>query len=102
MRVNAIAMGWTLTDSEDKGQSAEKGRGWLAAADAAAPIGRLLRPDDLAATIGHLLSPAATMITGAIVDVCPDFTNGCRRPTAEGLPERPGRHVSGGYHPDAR
>ena len=76
VRVNAVAMGWTLTDSEDAGQRAEKGAGWLAAADAAAPIGRLLRPDDLAATIGHLLSPAATMITGAIVDVCPDFTNG--------------------------
>ncbi|KAJ8605309.1 hypothetical protein CTAYLR_002335 [Chrysophaeum taylorii] len=75
IRVNAVAMGWTLTDNENASQSAINPN-WLAQADASHPFGRILRPVDLAATIGHLLSPAAVMITGTIVDVCPEYISG--------------------------
>ena len=40
IRVNAINVGWMLTDAEDAGQTAEKGEGWLEEADAASPTGR--------------------------------------------------------------
>mmetsp|Transcript_1203 Transcript_1203/g.2017 ORF Transcript_1203/g.2017 Transcript_1203/m.2017 type:complete len:294 (-) Transcript_1203:333-1214(-) len=76
IRVNAINMGWCLTDAEDAGQRAEKGENWLEEADASAPVGRLLRPMDTAASVLHLLSPAATMITGSVLDVAPEFIVG--------------------------
>ena len=43
--------------------------GRLAAADAEAPLGRLLRPDeDIAPMACHLLSDAAAMVTGSVID----------------------------------
>lgn len=40
------------------------------------PMGRLLRPVDIAATVGHLLSDASAMITGTIVDLHPESVSG--------------------------
>lgn len=68
IRVNALAMGWTLTDNENTHQSRHN-PDWLVDAETHHPMGRLLRPVDLVATIGHLLSPASVMITGAIIDL---------------------------------
>lgn len=36
-------------------------------------MGRLLRPVDIAATVGHLLSDASAMMTGTIVDLHPEM-----------------------------
>ena len=75
IRVNQVNMGWCLTDAEDRGQSATN-RFWLAEADAASPSGRILRPEDTAASVLHLLSESASMVTGAILDISPDMLPG--------------------------
>jgi NAD(P)-dependent dehydrogenase (short-subunit alcohol dehydrogenase family) len=41
---------------------------WLADADAGAPLGRLLRPTDIAPMATYLLSDAARMVTGSVID----------------------------------
>lgn len=38
-------------------------------------MGRLLRPVDIASTVGHLLSDASAMITGTIVDLHPELVS---------------------------
>src|SRR5690606_21999079 len=50
IRVNAINMGWTFTECEDKLQKHEKGENWLVESEAKHAMGRLLRPIDIAAT----------------------------------------------------
>ena len=69
IRVNGLNIGWTATEGEhgvqtDTGQAED----WLAAADASRPFGRLLRPDDIAPMVTYLLSDAAQMITGSVID----------------------------------
>ena len=76
IRVNQINMGWCLTEAEDAGQRAEKGDTWLEEADAASPIGRLLRPVDTATSVLHYLSDATAMVTGSIMDISPDVIDG--------------------------
>jgi transaldolase len=76
IRVNAINMGWCLTDKEMQGQNSWKGEGWLETAEKEHPMGRLMRPVDVAGTVGHLLSDAATMLTGAIIDFAPEQITG--------------------------
>lgn len=69
IRVNGLNIGWTATEGEHGVQLAG-GRpdAWLAAADAGAPLGRLLRPDDIAPMVTYLLSDAAKMVTGSVID----------------------------------
>lgn len=77
VRVNAVAMGWCYTENEDKLQAAQTGnQNWVEDADSQQPLGRILRPEDVAPTVGHLLSDAANMITGNIVDLHPEFAAG--------------------------
>jgi NAD(P)-dependent dehydrogenase (short-subunit alcohol dehydrogenase family) len=69
IRVNGLNIGWTATEGEhgvqtDVGQPAD----WLADADAGRPFGRLLRPDDIAPMVTYLLSDAAQMVTGSVID----------------------------------
>jgi NAD(P)-dependent dehydrogenase (short-subunit alcohol dehydrogenase family) len=69
IRVNGLNIGWTATEGEHvvqtgTGQSAD----WLAKADAGRPLGRLLRPDDIAPAVTYLLSDAARMVTGSVID----------------------------------
>jgi NAD(P)-dependent dehydrogenase (short-subunit alcohol dehydrogenase family) len=69
LRVNGLNIGWTATEGEDRvqtatGQPAE----WLGDADASRPFGRLLRPGDIAPMVTYLLSDAAQMITGSVID----------------------------------
>ena len=69
IRVNGLNIGWTATEGEHGVQTGEgQGDDWLAAADASRPFGRLLRPDDIAPAVTYLLSDAARMVTGSVVD----------------------------------
>jgi NAD(P)-dependent dehydrogenase (short-subunit alcohol dehydrogenase family) len=70
IRVNGINLGWADTPGERQmqGVTLGKGDGWLAAAEAAQPFGRLIKPDDVARLTLFLLSDAGGPITGALVD----------------------------------
>jgi NAD(P)-dependent dehydrogenase (short-subunit alcohol dehydrogenase family) len=65
IRVNGLNIGWTATEGEDLVQGGEN---WLAEADASRPFGRLLRPADIAPMVTYLLSDAAQMVTGSVID----------------------------------
>ncbi|TPM06485.1 SDR family oxidoreductase [Mesorhizobium sp. B2-3-11] len=70
IRVNGINVGWTDTPAERIMQAETLGNspGWLDAANAAQPFGRLLKPDDIANLAVFLLSDAAGPMTGAVID----------------------------------
>lgn len=63
--VNAVVPGYTRKDG---GHSALGSDGWRKAAEAT-PLGRIAEPDDIAALIAFLLSPAARHITGQAIAV---------------------------------
>lgn len=65
IRVNGLNIGWTATDGE---HAVQGGGDWLEEADASRPFGRLLRPDDIAPMVTYLLSDAAAMVTGSVMD----------------------------------
>jgi NAD(P)-dependent dehydrogenase (short-subunit alcohol dehydrogenase family) len=71
IRVNQVNPGWMDTESEDAVQRAYHGAadGWLQAAEAAQPMGRLVKPDEVARTIAFCLSDDSGLLTGAIIDV---------------------------------
>jgi NAD(P)-dependent dehydrogenase (short-subunit alcohol dehydrogenase family) len=69
IRVNGLNIGWTATEGEHGVQTASgRPEAWLAEADAGRPLGRLLRPDDIAPMVTYLLSDAAAMVTGSVID----------------------------------
>ncbi|HEX4720596.1 MAG TPA: SDR family oxidoreductase [Thermoleophilaceae bacterium] len=69
IRVNGLNIGWTASEGEH-GVQTETGASsdWLAEADANAALGRLLRPEDIAPMVTYLLSDAARMVTGSVID----------------------------------
>lgn len=72
IRVNAVNVGWTLTDNENALMVAKGGDDWLKEAEPALPMKRLMRPVDVACTVCFLLSPGSEMMTGNSVDLHPD------------------------------
>jgi len=76
IRVNAINMGWTYTENENALMVKKGGPDWLSSADAQMPLKRLMRPVDVACTACFLLSPAAQMMTGNVLDLHPDTALG--------------------------
>lgn len=78
IRVNGILLGWTDTPHEDRVQRDTHGSGqdWLAAAEAAAPMGRLAKPAELAELIVLMLSEAGGIMTGSLVEYAQDLTAG--------------------------
>lgn len=70
IRVNALNLGWMDTPAEDgvQRQYHSNGQDWLAAAEAAQPFGRLLKPDEVARAIAYLASDESGMMTGAVID----------------------------------
>lgn len=76
IRVNALHMGWCFTDNEDALQTRQTDAGWIQRADASVPLGRILRPQDVAVTVAFLLSDASAMTTGTIMDLHPEFAHG--------------------------
>jgi NAD(P)-dependent dehydrogenase (short-subunit alcohol dehydrogenase family) len=69
IRVNGLNIGWTATEGEHAVQTrVGQPDDWQGAADASRPFGRLLRPDDIAPMATYLLSDAAAMVTGSVID----------------------------------
>ena len=70
IRVNGINMGWTLTPAEQdmQAETLGLGPGWVDAASAASPFGRLFMPEEIANLAVFLLSDAAGPMTGALID----------------------------------
>ncbi len=69
IRVNGINLGWADTPGEHAIQARDgKPADWLARAEPAQPFGRLIEPRDVAALAVYLLSDAAAMMTGALID----------------------------------
>jgi NAD(P)-dependent dehydrogenase (short-subunit alcohol dehydrogenase family) len=69
IRVNGMNIGWSDTPGEHAIQ-ARDGRpaDWLERSGPAQPFGRLIRPADVAGLATYLLSDAAEMMTGAVID----------------------------------
>ncbi|WP_419915074.1 SDR family oxidoreductase [Hoeflea sp.] len=71
IRVNGINVGWCDTPAERNMQAVTLGKGdeWLAAAAQNLPLGRLLQMDEVARLAVFLLSDAAGLTTGALIDM---------------------------------
>jgi NAD(P)-dependent dehydrogenase (short-subunit alcohol dehydrogenase family) len=70
IRINGINLGWvdTPAEREMQGVTLGLGAGWIDAANAKQPTGRLLLPDDVARLAVFLLSDASAPMTGSLVD----------------------------------
>lgn len=70
VRVNMINPGWMDTPAEDITQRRYEGAtdGWLERAEAQQPMGKLIKPDEIAHTIVHLCSPESGFLTGQDID----------------------------------
>ncbi len=69
IRVNAVSPGIVETPIFETMMPTEAIKDFLAAFDTAVPLGRVGRPDDIAATVSFLASPRASYLTGAILPV---------------------------------
>ena len=69
IRVNGLNIGWTATEGEHGVQTGTGGRRLARPRPTPrSPLGRLLRPDDIAPMVTYLLSDAARMVTGSVID----------------------------------
>ena len=70
IRCNAILPGWMDTPGEDVVQRKwhDAPADWLARAEAAQPMGQLVKPDQLALLAAYVLSSDAGVMTGALID----------------------------------
>ena len=70
VRVNQVNPGWMDTEAEDAVQRKFHGAvdGWLEAAEAGQPTGRLVKPPEVARSIVFLLSDESGMMTGTVID----------------------------------
>ncbi|EPX87351.1 product [Rubellimicrobium thermophilum DSM 16684] len=70
IRVNGINCGWMDTPGEDAIQRRWHGADddWLARAEAAAPMGMLVKPVHVAGLVSYLLSDRSGVMTGALID----------------------------------
>jgi NAD(P)-dependent dehydrogenase (short-subunit alcohol dehydrogenase family) len=70
VRCNAVLPGWMDTPGEDEVQKKWHGASddWLAKAEAAQPMGQLVKPDQLADLVCYLLSPHSGVVTGSLID----------------------------------
>merc|ERR1719158_116682 len=75
--VNCVLPGWMPTTNEIQLQrSMGAPEDWVASADAAAPMGRIMRARDCALVVLYLLSPASCMLTGMELGIHPELIPG--------------------------
>ncbi len=69
IRVNGVNIGWMDTPGEHAIQKRDgRPADWLERAEREQPFGRLLKPKDCAVLTAYLLSDAAELMTGALID----------------------------------
>ena len=70
IRVNGLNIGWMDSPGEDRIMKTyhDAEQGWLAKAEAARPVGRLLKPADVARAVAYLSSAESGLMTGSIID----------------------------------
>jgi NAD(P)-dependent dehydrogenase (short-subunit alcohol dehydrogenase family) len=70
IRCNAVLPGWMDTPGEAVVQAKFHGAGpdWLEKAEAAQPMGQLVKTHELAALVTYMLSPQSGIMTGSLVD----------------------------------
>jgi len=71
IRVNGLNIGWMDTPHEDEIQRTYHGAGddWLSTAEVKSPFARLLKPQEVAASVAFLLSDQSGMMTGSVIDL---------------------------------
>ncbi len=70
IRVNGLNIGWMDTPGEHAIKKREgQPDNWLEIAEKSQPFGRLLKPKDAAVLAVYLLSDAAELVTGSVIDV---------------------------------
>jgi NAD(P)-dependent dehydrogenase (short-subunit alcohol dehydrogenase family) len=70
IRCNAVLPGWMDTEGEDMVQKKWHcaGDDWLEKVEAKQPMGKLVKPRELAGLVTYMLSPESGVMTGALVD----------------------------------
>lgn len=70
IRVNGLNLGWMDTPGETAVQRRFHNAkdNWLAEAERAQPLGRLVKPDEVAKVVAFLLSERSGLLTGALID----------------------------------
>lgn len=70
IRVNGLNIGWMDTPGEHRIQAAYHAAdaGWLAAAEAKQPFGRLIKPEEVARAVAYLASEESGLMTGSVID----------------------------------
>ena len=70
IRVNGLNIGWMDTPGEDRIMKTyhDAEEGWLAKAEAQRPVGRLLKPAEVARAVAYLSSDESGLMTGSIID----------------------------------
>lgn len=70
VRVNCINLGWANTEGEHNLQTGfhKQPENWAELAGKKVPFGQLITPEHIAGTCAYLVSPAAELMTGAVID----------------------------------
>jgi NAD(P)-dependent dehydrogenase (short-subunit alcohol dehydrogenase family) len=70
IRVNCINLGWANTEGEHALQTGfhKQPQNWAELAGKKVPFGKLISPEHIAGTCAYLVSPAAELMTGAVID----------------------------------
>jgi NAD(P)-dependent dehydrogenase (short-subunit alcohol dehydrogenase family) len=70
IRVNGLNLGWMDTpgETEVQKQCHDAADDWLEKAERGQPLGRLVKPQEVAQVVSFLLSERSGLLTGAIID----------------------------------
>ena len=70
IRVNGLCIGWMDTPGEDRIMKTYHGAqdGWLAEKEKGLPMGRLLKPDEVARACAYLSSDESGLMNGSVID----------------------------------